>query len=319
MEVLPGIHRIEAPLGDRYVALYLIVGDDATLLVDTGLDESIRSSLIPYMASIGHQPKRVHYVVNTHADFDHMGGNRAVRELCPEALLLCGASDREQIEDIEVMIEDRYGEFRRHGFDETPETKDFIRQVAHTFPVDGCLRAGDVIDLGGRSLEVLEVPGHSPGYIGLYEPEQRVALIGDAVLWSTVLTAAGDPAFPPTYRDLPAYRNTIRQTLDLAPEFLLTAHYRVMSGGGVQEFLRSSQIYTDLVETVITDVLDAAREPVTLLEIIERGRDRLGPWPAEAAQYLVYPVLGHLENLAARGLVVGSSNSAGTPRFEIQR
>ena len=261
MEVLPGIHRIEAPLGDRYVALYLIVGDDATLLVDTGLDESIRSSLIPYMASIGHQPKRVHYVVNTHADFDHMGGN----------------------------------------------------------PVDGCLRAGDVIDLGGRSLEVLEVPGHSPGHIGLYEPEQRVALIGDAVLWSTVLTAAGDPAFPPTYRDLPAYRNTIRQTLDLAPEFLLTAHYRVMSGGGVQEFLRSSQIYTDLVETVITDVLDAAREPVTLLEIIERGRDRLGPWPAEAAQYLVYPVLGHLENLAARGLVVGSSNSAGTPRFEIQR
>jgi len=319
VEILPGIHRIEAPLGERYVALYLIVGDDASLLVDTGLDESIRSSLIPYMESIGHPSDRVRYVVNTHADFDHVGGNEAVRGLCPDALLLCGAKDRAQIEDIEVMIDDRYGEFRRHGFDETPETKNFIRAVAHTVPVDGARGAGDVIDLGGRRLEVLEVPGHSRGHIGVYEPELRAAFIGDAVLWDSVLTTAGDPAFPPTYRDVAPYRDTIRQILDLAPDHLLTAHYGVESGNGVQGFLRGSQNYTDLVETVIVEILDSTRTPLTLLEIIDRGRDRLGPWPAEASLYLVYPVLGHLEDLSTRGVVTQADNSPGTPRFETVR
>jgi len=37
-EVAHGIHRVEAPLGDRYVCLYLLAGEEAALLVDTGLD-----------------------------------------------------------------------------------------------------------------------------------------------------------------------------------------------------------------------------------------------------------------------------------------
>ena len=38
MEVAPRIHRIEAPLGDRFVCMYLFVGVESALLLDTGLD-----------------------------------------------------------------------------------------------------------------------------------------------------------------------------------------------------------------------------------------------------------------------------------------
>ena len=37
-ELAPGLHRVEAPLGERFVACYLVVGDDATVLFDTGID-----------------------------------------------------------------------------------------------------------------------------------------------------------------------------------------------------------------------------------------------------------------------------------------
>ena len=30
MEMVKGIHRVEAPLGERFVCMYLLVGDDAT-------------------------------------------------------------------------------------------------------------------------------------------------------------------------------------------------------------------------------------------------------------------------------------------------
>jgi glyoxylase-like metal-dependent hydrolase (beta-lactamase superfamily II) len=74
-----GIHRIEAPLGERYVALYVIRGDDCSLLVDTGVDDSIRAHLVPALSALGVDPGHIRYVVNTHSDFDHVGGNAAVK------------------------------------------------------------------------------------------------------------------------------------------------------------------------------------------------------------------------------------------------
>ena len=41
MEIAPRIHRIEAPLGDRFVCMYLFVGTESALLLDTGLDLSL--------------------------------------------------------------------------------------------------------------------------------------------------------------------------------------------------------------------------------------------------------------------------------------
>jgi hypothetical protein len=52
MEVAPGIHRIEADLGERYVCQYLLVGDERTLLVDTGLRDMPEEVIAPYAAEL---------------------------------------------------------------------------------------------------------------------------------------------------------------------------------------------------------------------------------------------------------------------------
>ena len=74
MEIAHGIHRIEAPLGERFIAIYLLIGDRASLLVDTGIASSIADAVLPYMASQGIAPEKIRYVVSTHCDFDHVGG-----------------------------------------------------------------------------------------------------------------------------------------------------------------------------------------------------------------------------------------------------
>src|SRR6478736_882764 len=46
-EVAPGIHRIESNLGPRFMAQYLLVGEDRTVLVDTGLASTPDDVLAP--------------------------------------------------------------------------------------------------------------------------------------------------------------------------------------------------------------------------------------------------------------------------------
>lgn len=43
------------------------------------------------------------------------------------------------------------------------------------------VKAGDIIDLGNRELEIIEIPGHTPGSIGVLDIKKRFILSGDPV------------------------------------------------------------------------------------------------------------------------------------------
>jgi glyoxylase-like metal-dependent hydrolase (beta-lactamase superfamily II) len=43
------------------------------------------------------------------------------------------------------------------------------------------LEEGDVVDLGDRHFEVLHLPGHSPGSLGLWEQASGILFSGDAI------------------------------------------------------------------------------------------------------------------------------------------
>lgn len=323
VELSPGLHRVEVPLGDRYVALYLVEGDDAVLLVDTGLDESILGTLEPYLRSVGIAPERIRYVVNTHADFDHTGGNAAIKALVPDCVLMCGEDDRRLINDIDLMIGERYGEFGVHGIVESEETNAYIRSVAKTAHVDIGLRGGERIDLGGRIVEILHTPGHSWGHVAVHDLASNSLMIGDAVLFNTLLTADGLDAFPPTYRFVDTYRGTIRRLVAMSVSVLLTAHYPVYRGSAAADFFAESLAYTDRVESVLLATLRAAKKPMSLLEIVAATRERLGVWAEPAAELLTYPLLGHIEVLQQRGVIATQSSSdesgASTPTYELSR
>ena len=78
MEVAHGIHRIESSLGVRSMAQYTLVGSERRLLVDTGIANTPAETLAPYLASVGLTLESIDDVISSHADNDHMGGNRAL-------------------------------------------------------------------------------------------------------------------------------------------------------------------------------------------------------------------------------------------------
>lgn len=318
MELSPGLHRIECPIGPRYVAIYAIVGSKHTLLVDTGFDDSIRTTVVNYFKEKKLSLDAVRYVINTHSDYDHTGGNKAVRELMPNALICAGERDRPMIENLNSMFGDRYNEFEKeHGFAESKDAKDFMMTVAFETNVDIGFAGNERIDLGGRYVEILHTPGHSWGHVSILDEKSRAIIIGDAVLGNSVLLADGQPAFPPTYRFVEAYRSTIRLLKGYQASEILTSHYPRYVGQAGTDFLDLSLNYTDLIEQICLDTLKSAGKALTMMELIEIAHDRMGVWADPAYKYLAYPVLGHLEVLESYQKIKRSKNSAGLAQFQL--
>jgi glyoxylase-like metal-dependent hydrolase (beta-lactamase superfamily II) len=305
MEVAPRIHRIEWPFGERVVCSYLFVGDERVLLVDTGIDRTPHEAIVPYLARIDVGLSRLSYVLISHADLDHMGGNAALKEHAPNALFLCHELDRPMVESVERLIRDRYGEYAAdHAIDDSDERKAWIRTNVRPVPIDVGLQGGERLRLARDwRVDVLHTPGHSPGHLSVYDPRSRALVMADAIQWSAVVRRDGTPAFPPQYRSVDPYLASLQRFQGMEIATLLTGHYPVYAGAAVAEFLAESRAFADGLDAATRACLQDAPSPLTTRELIEILSPGVGWWPASANPLLAFPLLGHLERLRRLGFV----------------
>ena len=299
MEIAPNIHRLEVPLGDRFVCVFLLVGSKGVLILDTGMDDTPAEYIVPYLEELGILPERILYIINSHADIDHTGGNQSLRELAPDAIFMCHELDRPMVEDLDLMITARYSQFAAdHDIDDSEDAKTWMRDNARHCHIDIGLTGGETIHLGNDwRIEVLFTPGHTRGHITLYDRRSSIALIADAALWNCIPTKDGQPAFPPTYRFVDTYISSIHMLQSLPIDTLLTSHYPMYQGADVAKFLGESRSYVDRVDHTLTEFLRSSKESYSMREIIAALNSKLGDWPEGAEILLDFPLAGHLEQL----------------------
>jgi glyoxylase-like metal-dependent hydrolase (beta-lactamase superfamily II) len=124
--------------------IYLVEGKEKALLIDTGLGIG---RLGPYVRTLTKLPITV---VNTHGHPDHAGGNFEFDDIFAHPA------------DFEAV------RFFDHHERRAPQAISFHQA-----------KAGDRFDLGGRTLEVIEVPGHTPGSICLLDAGHKLLFTGD--------------------------------------------------------------------------------------------------------------------------------------------
>ncbi len=296
MEVAPGIHRIESILGPRPFSQYLL-RDERSLLVDTGVKETPGEVILPFLDGL--QPD---LVLNSHADVDHYGGNAAVKAAAPGALFLAHELDVPWIESADLIMRERYGWYAEHGLAYEPEVFDWLRNaIGPDTPIDVHLRAGERIRLGPRlTVEVLHLPGHTPGHVGLWDPGSRTAIVLDAVMGRGLLDMEGTVIHPPPYFDVDAYLGSARALQALEPVRLLTAHYDVMEGEEVTRFLADTVAFVEDAALLAQREIDAAGE-ITLAELVARVDPELGPFTSMANE-LGGTLRAHARTLVRDGL-----------------
>ena len=277
MEVAPGIHRIEGDLGERYVCQYLLVGEDRTLLVDTGVRDMPSSVIAPYLDGLGRSLSDIDDVVISHADVDHCGGNRSLRSLSPGTRLMCGEADRPWIESNAAMLASNYRWYEAYGFGPSADDIAFLeRELGGDAPVDVGLRGGETLRLGPSwRIEVLALPGHTPGHVGLWDPRSGAAITIDAVLSDGIYDRAGARLIPPRYYSARDYEATIRRLRALDPSLLLTAHYPVMDRDATREFLDRSLDFVAAVRAAVH-----AGETTDLWPLTQAVDAAVGPFPS---------------------------------------
>lgn len=164
---------------------YLLNGGERSLLIDTGLgieniyDEVIKLTDKPVAA------------VATHIHWDHIGGHKYFPDFyAHEAELdwLNGGFPL-SLDTIKEMVLDRC---------DPPDGFNVERYELFQGTPTRLLSDGDVIDLGGRRVEVLHTPGHSPGHLCFWEPATGYLFTGDLV-YKDVLFAYYPSTDPEAY------------------------------------------------------------------------------------------------------------------------
>ncbi|GAA5216817.1 MBL fold metallo-hydrolase [Corallincola platygyrae] len=131
--------------------LYLLIGDDKVLLVDTGpTDDEVMLPLYQTVKRLVSKHKdsesKPWLVVHTHSHGDHYAGDAQFNGLAGVTLV-------------------------------SPKAK----QMAQFFGFDNWPKGQATIELGNRTLTVFPIPGHQEESIAIYDPETQWLLTGDTV------------------------------------------------------------------------------------------------------------------------------------------
>jgi len=87
-------------------------------------------------------------IVNTHGHLDHISGNTEMKKKTGAEIII-------HKDDAEMLVSTPAMVFKMFGAEQSP-------------PADITVNDGDLITVGGISLQVIHTPGHSPGGMSLY-------------------------------------------------------------------------------------------------------------------------------------------------------
>ncbi len=157
---------------------YLVLGRERAALIDTGCGIGDIRALAREFTGLPIM------VVNTHHHIDHVAQNHLFEEVAIfDHPMARAAAERGygHEEAVQLLSEGLLWKPLPEGFD--PKA-----YWVPPFRVTRWLRDGDLLDLGGRRLEVVHTPGHSPDSICLLDRDSRLLWTGDTFYTGAIYT-----------------------------------------------------------------------------------------------------------------------------------
>ncbi len=186
-EIAPLTWMIRQPIETHFEAphLFLIVGDESALLLDTGTgDVDVRSTvmaLLDHARRLDGRPRKL-IVAHTHGHSDHVGGDDQFK-----------------------------------GRPHTRVISSHVLDVISFFGISTWPASRGSIDLGNVTVDVLPIPGHTANHVAFFDRRSRILFTGDT-LYPGRITVRNVQAFSESVRRLADFAREVK------PSCILGAH-----------------------------------------------------------------------------------------------
>lgn len=203
-----GVWAIYEPHQWQEVISYLILGDQQAVLFDSG------NGLGDIRAVVNQLTPLPVLVINSHSHIDHIGGNHQFENIASLSTEF-SLSRSKGVNDESVKEEASPAALCR-------PLPTGVRQADHRirpYQITRVLMAGQHLELGGRKLEVISIPGHTDDSIALLDKEAGYLWTGDSYYAGPIWLFADET-------DLSDYQQSINYLADLSPQLtsLFPAH-----------------------------------------------------------------------------------------------
>lgn len=244
---------------DEYCGVFLLPGEDEVAIVDTGPSVTVESVLAA-VDELGFAREDVSHVLPTHIHLDHAGGTWRLLEACPNATAyvhekgIAFLTKPDLVDKLLASVEDAVGtdRFPQYG---TFEAIDPGRTVG--------VSGGESLHAAGRSLELIDAPGHAPHQYNVLDIGESVLYAGDAA----GIKCPGGPILmttPPPGFDLEAWRDTLDRLEALQPEYVALTHF------GVADGVEHLQAFREAQERWVARIRQLKSSGVSFDEAVER-------------------------------------------------
>jgi glyoxylase-like metal-dependent hydrolase (beta-lactamase superfamily II) len=251
-------HHFRLALGEnqyaeRFVYSYILLGEKICL-IDAGV--RVTAPLLQdYLRQIGRSPNEISIVLLTHAHPDHIGGCLAIKNTS-SAFFCAHPADKPWIEDVEKQYRER-------------PILNFFELVGGSVRVARELKEGNTVSWEkGKTIRVLETPGHSLGSISLFLEEEGALFTGDAV------PAAGTI---PIYVDPKVSIQSIQKLAKvLGVKYMFSSWHEPISGNQIETTMEEGIRYIEKIDEIVKDLCKTMPRETSGEELSIRALERIG-------------------------------------------
>jgi hydroxyacylglutathione hydrolase len=222
MEIIPGIHEIDT----RVALSYLVVGDQLTL-IDTGMPGSAKKILGYVKNVLKRDPTDIKSIIITHHHFDHVGSLDKLKNIT-------GAKVAIQKDDADYIS----GKKSDNGSTLVNVFVNLFKIIYRYKPVKPDILLEDGDQMGDYM--VIHTPGHTPGSICLYNPQNKAIFVGDNLKYiDGKIEGPGDRLLPEPAK----YKESMEKLANLDIEVILCGHTKPITS-------HASEILTEYLKTL---------------------------------------------------------------------
>ncbi len=253
-------------LGRKESCVYLLKGDEEYVLLGGGMVHIV-PDLLNQMNEFGISEDKIKKIFILHSHFDHCGIVPFFKKRWPWATVTASEKAKSLLSTPKVIESIAYLNNKLIGKYGRGKEAEELGLTFEGIAVEETAKEGDVIACGDRSINILEVPGHSTCSIAAYVPEEKALFASDAGG-----IPKGDKIFTAANSNFDLYQQNLQRMAELEIEVYFAEHQGAMTGKDAREYLSKSMISAaetrQLIENSYKNTRDEKKSTEEMTELL---------------------------------------------------